>query len=293
MAIGNIETFLVRYWYVFLILFLTIFYFAIWKSLDAYTKRRVINLFSGVKLFVILIVIIWVFWHRYGRTISVKQSDPLMLFVILIFSIIYLGLYNVRYHSKQVLTPTLHGSYFQRHEKNGFYIFGVGSLSYGVQLELPQELLILRKETVADMREGGSISIARPFPVSIYDLPRSVREYILGVPALKRASNRISYGWFDDINQVEWTKEQLATLAEDHDDKIIYNFLKKQLGVQNPTIKLLFQMWLDSCKEANKTGEVLDSVVEVVEKGVEHDRRVKERYQIRETPETYDSGEES
>ena len=268
-----------EYWYLLVAIIIFIIGYIWVKKVDYYTKRQIRETLSGKTLFIVVFIITWVLWHRYGDMITMKQSSFWMPVIFLGVGLIasYMGL--LKYETRQVLCRNYHGSFNPDPLRvNGFLIFSIGSFNAGgLSMNRANEILVIREET-GEIFDKGFVSIARVSPTSRYDLDPDVKHVIENTSYLKPAKNKVFYGWFDDIDKIDWTEQQLEKFAENKESDVVFNFLKKEIGVDNPSIKEMFRLYRNTNKGYNKQSEVLDSTVETVEKGVEHHKRIKDAY---------------
>jgi len=270
-----------EYWWAFAILFLIILVW-LWSKLDFHTQHKLKETFSGKTLFMIIFIATWYFWDKYGETVTVSSANrymPIIAFAIL-SAINYIG--GLRYETQQIICSNgFHASYSRPPlAVNGFLIFACDSFSAGgIAWHYAKRILIVREETT-ELFSEGALSLASPTMVSIYELDPDVKSVIDTNENLKSrwGSKEIYFGWFDDINEVDWNDEQLEELQKDKESNNLFNMLKKELGVNNPSIKEMFRLYRNTNKSYNKQSEILDSTVESVEKGVEHHKRVKDAY---------------
>jgi len=287
--------FLSRFWWVFAIL-LIILVIYIWSKLDSYTKRSIKKAMSGTTLMLVIFVGGWIIWHKVGSSMTFQTSDFWAPFIAVLYllGVTYIG--KLRYETNQFETPNFHGSFSKNPYKvGGFYIFAIDSFDAGgLSWPYAKRIAIVREETAELLREGA-FSIAMMSYVSKYDLPEEVKQFIENNKFFKKASNKeVYYGWFDDIEQIDWEFEQLKKLDEEKKEKILYNLIKKELNVDNPRISTLLWLYKNQSKAVNKQTEYYDSTVESVEKGVEHHKAVKEAYGAKEEkPHKFEGSEEN
>jgi hypothetical protein len=113
--------------------------------------------------------------------------------------------------------------------------------------------------------------------INVFGLPDEVADEISTNEFLKEAKDEIYYGWFDDINHVDWTFNQLRQLSTDKTDiGVIYNMLKKEFKTNNPKISTLLSAYINKCKDYNKLKEFFNSNIEVTDTGMEHLKRIGE-----------------
>lgn len=267
-----------RYWWVFggIAGLLLVW---VWFKLDLYTKRTVKKALSGKAFLIIAFVIIWIIWHRFGATLTLEKSDFYMPFIGLLYLLALSFMGKLRYETQQFETPNFHGSYSKNPYKvDGFYIFAIDSFnSGGISWDYADRIAIVREETVELLREGA-FSIAMMSHMNKYEIPVNVKQFIESNKFLKRASNQVFYGWFDDIERVDWEFDQLKKLADDKKEKVLYNLIKKELNVDNPKISTLLWLYKNQNQAVNKQTEYYDATIDSVEKGVEHQKRVKDAY---------------
>jgi len=267
-----------QYWWALVIIALLTFFW-IWSKLDFYTQRKLREFFSGLRLLLIIYIGVWYFWAKYGDTTTSMSAHVYMP----VFGLLFLAGYNylgkLRYRSQQVVCANFHGSYAKHPIYiNGFVIFPIDSFNAGgLSWEYASRILVVREETI-ELFEDGAVSISRVAPCSIYELDPDVKNEIEKNGYLKGARQQIFYGWFDDINSVDWTEEQLDELEAGLQKDKLYDFLKTQLKVNNPTIKELYRLYRNTNKSYNRLLEEFDNTVEGVERGMEHQKRMKNAY---------------
>jgi len=270
--------------------------FIIWHYLPNWIKFKVQKIFTSPAFYIILFIIIWIFWATRRNIVEVNQANFWMPVLGLFILFVYSTYGMLQYKTNQVITPNFHGSYSKVWEdpEAGLVILNIGAVNYGVNLPVAWKILVVRKETF-ELLQDSAISIARVAPVSIYDLPPSTKKLIESNLWLKPAKRHIYYGWFDDINQIDWdfdNWESLKKYEEWKESPKLYNLIKKELDVDNPKISTLYWQFKNLAKAANKQTEYYDATVEAVEKGVEHAQRVRMAYDVpkeeRKAPEGYE-----
>lgn len=289
-----LEEFWIKYWWIIVIL-IGIVLFYIYSKLDAYTQKQMKKVLSKRNLIIIGFVAGWYFWNRYGSSATISNANRWMPILLFMFLSAYNYIGQLQYDTQQLVTPNFHGCYSKPPKYiNGFYIFAIDSFNAGgISWDFAKRIAIIREETVELFLEGG-LSIAQMGFVSKYDLDDDCRKFIETNKFFKNAQNEIYYGWFDSIEEVDYDFKQLKKLAEEKNNpQHIYNLLKKELGVSNPTIKTLFWMYKNQCKATSKQTEQYDATVEAIEKGVEHSKRVKDAYvDKQESPQKIEGHEE-
>jgi len=283
-------------WWIWVIL-LGLIGFWIWNKLDIYTRNKITTTMKGKWIYVVLIGGWWL-WGKYGKFSEVSDANRWMpiIFLLYLTAVNYIGKLKDDTPNR-LLTPNFHGSYSRNpHEKNGFYIFAIDSFNAGgIAWDYAGRIAVIRKETI-ELFMHGALSIAEMSPVSRYELDDDVRKFIEKNKFLKGASENVYYGWFDNINKVDWSFKRLSELenSKKENPNTIYNMLKKELGVKNPSVETLYWMYRNQCKATGKQTEILDGTVEVVEKGVEHHKRVKDAYVDKQDKQPrYEGGEEN
>lgn len=275
---GIASEFILKYWYVFVLLAgLLIFWF--YSKLDYVTKRNLRQFMSGGRLAIILYAIIWVVWWKKGSMLSTSTAHFYMPLIGLVVLIGYHYMGSLRYRTRQVICANYHGSFGPDPIRiNGFLIFSIGSFNAGgLSWSEAQEILIIREET-GEMFDKGFVSIARVSPASIYEQDADVKHTIENTPYLKRAVSKIYYGWFDDINAIDWSEEQLQAFQQNKRQDELYSFLKLELGINNPSIKEMVRLYRNMAKAYNKLLENYDSTIEGIEKYAEHNQRIRNAY---------------
>ena len=272
------------YWQIFLLLGLLLAWY-VWRNLDFETKYTLRNIFSKKVLIIIALALTWYFWNKNGEIVTLSAANRWMPIAILLIWATYNFFGILRYETQKIVCANgFHGCYSQAPIRiNGFLIFAIDSFSSGgISWDYATRILVLREETV-QLFDRGAVSIAKPTFTSIYGLEEEVKRFIENDKYLKGAKGEVFYGWFDDIRQVDFDLKELQKLEEEKENpKNIYNMLKKELGVSNPTVQSLFWRYKNQCKATAKQTEVLNSVIEPIEEGVEHHRRIKDAYVGRE-----------
>lgn len=278
---GRISQFLIDYWYVFAILGVVLLIY-LWSKLDESTKFTLQKVFSGKTLFLIGFVATWYFWNKYGDLTSVSSANRWMPVFALMVLVAYNFIGALRYETQQIVCSNgFHGSFSRPPLSiNGFLIFAIDSFSAdGIVWNYAKRILVLREETT-ELFIQNAVSIASPTQCSAYALDPDVKSIIDNNEYLKsRMGNKpVFYGWFDDIEEVDWSEKQLEKLESLKDDKSLFSMLKRELGINNPSIKEMYRLYKNACKSYNKLVEELDSTIEGIEKGVEHRKRVQSSY---------------
>jgi hypothetical protein len=276
----GLSEFLTEYWYIVAIIVI-IFLIYIWmKVLDNHTKYQLRKFFSGKTLIFIAIVVGWYFWAKMDDIVSINQAHRWMPIIILLLMSSYYFIGSLRYETKgQLKTPNFHGSYKNApYRVNGFLIYGIDTFDTGgLSWDYAKRIAIIREET-CELMDEGSVSIANMGHISKYELPEELREFITKNKFLKKATDEVYYGWFDSIEEVDWEFSQLKKLEEEKKINGIYTMLKKELEVSNPKVSTLYWLYKNQSKSVNKQTEWYDATVESTEKGVEHQKRVKDAY---------------
>lgn len=254
--------------------------FIIWIKLPFDAKIVIKKLFKNPITYLFLFGIAWYIWGRYGKTMTIRTANYWMPFLLLIIFLIMNTFGNMRYHTRQIITPNFHGSFTKAKNVNGFIIFNIGSFdAFGISIPMANKILILREETTIIVEEGA-ISISRISPVTIYELDSDVKTFIEKTSYLKNSKNNIFYGWFDDINKVDWDEHELMKMENNKKDFPL-DLLKKEFNVENPSVNELYRLYRNINKAYNRQGEILGSVIDDTEEGIEHFRRRKRAYEDR------------
>lgn|SRR3990167_2238721 len=276
MAIKDV---IIQYWYVLAILGLLVIWW-IWGRMSFYTKKTIKEFLTPTRIFLFAFILVWYFWAKYGSVEEFANANFYMPMLGLLYFVGVNLIGKLRYQTQQVICSNFHGSFSKPPLRvNGFLIFAIDSFNAGgLAWDDAKRVLVLREET-CELFERGAVSIARVAPVLIYDLDPDVKLEIERNKNLKRAKNEVYYGWFDDINEVDWTPEELEQFEREKiNTNEIYNFLKKELGVQNPSIKEMYRILKNVSKSYNRLAEEFDNAIVGIEKGVEHHKRVRDAY---------------
>ena len=281
----NFQELLQTYWWVLLIVILIILIVIYFKQ-DSYTRAKIRKFFSGPILSLLLLLLVWFIIAKYGPIIEIKLAHMMMPIIILVGLCVVIFLGTLRYWSPQFITPNFHGSYSSAWpiEVNGFLIYGIDSFNAGgLCIDNAKRVAVVRKET-AELFIRGSVSIASMSKVHPYSLPDEVVEEIQRNKHLKDAKE-FYYGWFDDLNQTDWTFKQLRRLS-DEKSKIgkLFNMLKKELKVDNPKISTLFFTYMNQSKAYNKLKEYYNMTIDNTDTGVEQMKRIRDAYLPSDTP---------
>lgn len=272
-----------RYWWVLLIIAgLLLFWF--WTKLDLSTRRRLQRIFSIRVIAIIVFFASWYFWNRYGGLTTTSSAHRWMpIFALIVMAgLNYMG--KLRYDTQQIICANgFHGSYSKPPKLiNGFLIFALDSFNAGgLAWDFASRVLVVKEETTELFNEGA-VSLASPTQVDIHDLDMDVKSIIENDRFLKSTleAKPVFYGWFDDINEVDWTPEQLKQLEKnknsDSYDAEIYNFLKKELGISNPSIIDLFRRYRNVCADYNKLLENFKRVIKGEDRLADFSKRQKD-----------------
>ena len=269
-----------NYWWIILII-AGLLLLWIYSRLDSYTKLSIRKILSGKTLMIICFIGGWYFWNKYGSSGMVSDANrwvPVIFFAFMM-GFYYLG--KLRYETNQIVTPNFHGSFSKPPFKvNGFYIFLIDTFNAGgLSWDYADRLLILREET-CELFPNGAVSIASVSFSMQHEINEDVWAFITSNKFTKSAIKEIYYGWFDDIERVDWDFEKLKQLEEEKQDpKNLYNMVKKELGVDNPKVSTLLWLYRNQSKAVNKQTTFYDATIDSVEKGVEHGKRIRESYQ--------------
>jgi len=273
----NFEELFVKYWWVFLIILIGILLY-IYSKLDAYTKIKLKKIFNKKTILIIVFFGGWYLWYKYGETMTIANANHWMPIFLLLVLAGYNYIGNLKYNTQQIVCVNgFHGCYSKPpRRKNGFLIFAIDSFNYGgLSWDYAGRVLVVREETV-ELCDEGAVCLASPTFASKYELDPEVEYFIDNDKFLKGGNKSVYYGWFDDLNRIDYDFEQLEILKKEGSE--IYGLLKKELGVDNPKVSTLYWVYRNVCKAVNKQTEYYDSTVEAVEKGVEHHKRVKDAY---------------
>ncbi len=305
-----------------------IFYFAFWKRADSYTKRNFKKFFSGTKLTLVIFFSSFFLlrWAYPNATTKIHLTTFWFPMIGAVCLIIVLEISQLRYQTRQIIAPNFHGCFATYDEINGFIIFPIGSVIIFDIILWTNKVLVARKETVSNLGElGGAVTIARVSPISEYELDDDVKRFIEKTKHYpsKNLSGKLFYGFFDDIQELDWTEEQLKLLEQEatletkeqkqelyekleKNDLIerlidlkeilkketnLYLMLKKELNIDNPSIIDLYKMYKNACMSKSKLKEEFHSTVEVSEEGAEHRKIMESAYkQEPEKTEVYEEG---
>ena len=239
----------------------------------------------------------WWAWNKFGGMVEVSSANRWMPIIALLILAGSQWIGALRYQTQQIICPNFHGSY-SKHPINykGFYIFAIDSFNAGgISWDFANRILVLREETV-QFYPRGAVSIAQPKQVLVQELGDEIELLIKDDKFLKKASREVYYGWFDDLNEVDYDFEQLKELAgKKENPNHIYNLLKEELDVDNPKVSTLLWLYRNENKARSKQTEQFDSTVENLEKGGEHTKAMKDIYSEKKdkTPKDYQGYEES
>ncbi len=280
MNLGEIVS---TYWYVLAIIVAILFF--IWHSkASSYQRAQFKKIFSGKTLGYLLFFFLWWLWYHYGGRTELATANRWMpIFLALVLAgLNFIG--RMRYETpNQLKTPNFHGSYCHNpYLVNGYLIFALDSYNaFGISWPYAKRIAIVRQET-CELLDKGAVSIANMGFVSKYDLPEEVQGFIESNKHFSRALNSCYYGWFDDINKVDYDFQKLKAkekkineARKDRGEKGVYTLLKEEFKVSNPSVETLFWAYKNQSKGSGKQTEVLNATVQAVEVGVEHHKRVK------------------
>lgn len=258
----------------------------VFTKLEHSTKLSIKKFFSGKVLTATVIVVLWFIWYKRGGSMVVQNANFWMPMIALTLVAGYNFIGGLKYETQHIVCGNgFHGSYSKPPRNiNGFLIFAIDSFNAGgLSWDYAGRILVLREETV-EFCDEGAVSIARPTPCNTwaYDLEPEVKEFIENNKFLKGRSKQVFYGWFDNLEKVDFEFEKLGEL-EHEKNKGMFAMLKKELGVDNPKVSKLFWLYKNQCKALNKQTEQYDATVEAVEKGVEHHKRIKDAYVEKQT----------
>lgn len=266
------------FWFLFAIVTTAIIF--IYTRLDTSAKLSIKKFFSPKMTTAFIIAIIWLIWSRNGGVTTIKVANLWIPIISLVIMVGYNFIGGLRYESQQIICANgVHGSYSRPpYRVNGFFIYALDSFNAGgLSWDFAGRILVLREETVQFMDEG-SVSISRPTVCNTwaYDLEPELKEFVENNKFLKGRNKPVFYGWFDDLEQIDWNFEHLNNLSKDDGDA--FELIKKEFSISNPKISTLFWSYKSLCKAINKQTEHYDATIESVEKGVEHNKRVKDAY---------------
>lgn len=289
----QITDWLIHYWWTWTILIIIIAFWIYSSKLSPYQRYSLSKIFTKGRLLIIGMLLGWFIWVKVGGSSTVKDAHRWMPIIVLlvIAGSNYVG--KLKYDSKQAQFINKHASFTRVWEMDGFLIINGGAFNAGgIAWDYANEVYVIRKETWEFLEEGG-MSIASVSPASKYDIPDSIWKFCEKNTFLKGAvkNQKIYYGWFDDVEQVDYDLKQLKDF-DDAKAKHLYGLLKKELGVENPKVETLLWLYKNQCKATGKQTEVLDSAVETAEKGAEHHKRMKDTYVGKEENYKHEGAEE-
>jgi len=287
----------IKYWWIFALIG-AIISFYLYSNLSVYTKKQISKIFNNKVLLIGSFIISWYLWARQGNISTIAEAHRWMPIIALFIIASYNYIGKLQYGTQQFISPNFHGSYSQNPkyiEEAGMYAFAIDTFNFkGISWDYASRIVIVKEETVELFNEGA-VSIAQINFISKYELPDSVKNFIENNKYFKRATQEVYYGWFDSFNKIDWDLQKLKELEELKKDRNgMYSMLKKELNVSNPKVSTLFWMYKNLCKAVNKQTEWYDATVESTEKGVEHQKRVKDAYvDKQDPPQRYEGGEEN
>jgi hypothetical protein len=197
-----------------------------------------------------------------------RKANTYLIFCILFFLIYQNFMGNARYHTHQIVCRNgFHGSVAEPPilTKDGFAIFNVGSILWGVHYPFGEKTLILRRETYNINGIGNYVSIARPSRTSLNKLPPDEKETILNISSMNKQN--IFYGWFDDLEKIDFPKELIEKLKQ---MKNKGEFFEKIFDIENPRVDILLRSFMNICAGYNTLQEQHDKATSSIEGFDEH-----------------------
>ncbi len=282
-----------NYLYIFLILGALLCLW-IYSKQDIYTRTKIKKICNKKNLLIVGFVVGWLLWSHYGGSEVVKNSSRWMPVVFLMYLLSTQFFEALRYHSQQFISPNFHGSFARPpFEINGYYIFAIDSFNAsGLAWDYAKRIVVVRKETCS-LFLHGALSLSKLDLVDKDDLEKPIRVFIENNKFFKTGQENIYFGFFDDIEQVNWKFKQLKKLAElNKDPENIYNMLKKVLKVENPDIKTLMDAYQGQCKVSNTVAKQFGTATKVIEDGGEHNKVMREIYTEKPKPKEIPEGSE-
>lgn len=269
------------YWYIVAIIFL-IFFIWIFTKQDTRTKQRIKKFMTGPFLMIFFVGIVWFIIAHFGPIINIKLAHFMMPMLILVGVCIYILIMSLKYKTPQFLALNMHGSYsslYPLKSDDGFLIFGLDSIDAdGLHLDGADRVAVVREET-AELLLRGAVSLSNMSRVDLYDLTPDVVAKIRGNKHLKDAKE-FYYGWFDNINKVDWDFAQLRKLqGEKSQAGKLFNLIKTELKVTNPKVSTLYWSYMNLSKLYNKLEDYFKMNIDNTDTGVEHIRRIRESFE--------------
>jgi len=268
-----------QYWWIFLILGIIILFF-IWGKLDNYTRIKLAKIFNKKVILILVFAGVWYYWHKTGGSVTIQVSTFWMPIFFLFWIVGYNFIGRLQYKSQQLITPNFHGSYAYVRYIEGYYVFAIdGFTSDILNWNWASRLVILREETV-QFFDQGAVSIARVGQVSEHSVDPEINSAIETDNYFKTGKKQIFYGWFDDVELIDWKFSKLKDLEKSKlrpDNPI--ELLKKELKIDNPKVSKLLWLYKNQNKAVNVQTEHFDSTIESGEKYYEHDKRMKGKYE--------------
>ena len=203
-----------------------------------------------------------------------------MSFFFLFWIVGYNFVGRLQYKSQQLITPNCRGSYAYVRYIEGYYVFAIdGFTSDVLNWNWASRLVILREETV-QFFDQGAVSIARVGQVSEHSVDPEINSAIETDNYFKTGKKQIFYGWFDDVELIDWKFSKLKDLEKSKlSPDNPFELLKKELKIDNPKVSKLLWLYKNQNKAVNVQTEHFDSTIESGEKYYEHDKRMKGKYE--------------
>jgi hypothetical protein len=256
----------------------------VWYKLPYMLKLQVKKIFSSKIFIPIIFAFAWWYWYSRENIISMNQSNWWMPVIALGILVIINAMGNLRYHSKQIVTPNFHGSFTKVLWVNGFVILNIGGFdAFGVSIPMAQEILVVREETFEQM-ENGALSVARVSPVEVQELDFEVQKVINRHIFLRNKKNNVWYGWYDDINRVDFEDYQLERYEQLKNGKELYDMLKQEYSLRLPSPLEIWRMLRDLRKSYSVSQEEMMNIIKTRDDGAEYYKRQKDIYKEKPEP---------
>lgn len=201
-----------------------------------------------------------------------RKANTYLIFGILAF-LFYQNFWgNLRYHTPQITCRNgFHGSVAVPPilTKDGFVIFNIGTILWGIQIPWGDRTLVLRRETYSINGQENYLSIARPTRIGINKLTPSTREEIKSSWLLNK--DNVYYGYFDDIQKIDFSAEQVQKLKAMKNRE---EFFGQLFDVDNPKVEVLLRAHTNLCSDYNLLQDYLDQATGSKEEWEEHLKRV-------------------
>lgn len=288
-------------WAIFLLIIIFVVVFLILNHYSPSTAGLVKSFIKKYWFIIVLVVgyfIVFNYWGFFeprpvneGGDLFGRKANTYLLVGFLLWFIYRNFIGNARYHTPQIICKNgFHGSVSSPpiFTYDGFAIFNIGSILWGVELPFGDKTLVTRIETVRQLGAGNKANyfcIASPSRRDITKLTPDCKVEVKNNFWLNK--DEVFYGWFDDVEEIKFPEELLEEISKMKNDE----FFGELFNVKNPKVEDLLRAFENLSASYNKLQEQHDKATESIEDYDEHIRRRTQSWgRIKSKPEVVEGG---